>query len=190
MSSLEEVHAAAKAGKKTGLPVMATMTFDTAGRSMMGVKPADYKRFAAEIDLQGFGANCGIGPAELIDSVSYFDAADQERFVIAKGNCGIPAYVDGKIHYHGTPELMAEYALIARDLGVRIIGGCCGTKPEHLSAMRAALESTPKGAPPSKQEITNRLGVAWKDLAEKPATDAKAGRERRRRRGDRGRSAS
>ncbi len=56
---------------------MATMTFDTAGRSMMGVKPADYKNFAAEIDLQGFGANCGIGPAELIDSVSYFDAADQ-----------------------------------------------------------------------------------------------------------------
>ena len=190
MSSLEEVHAAAKAGKKTGLPVMATMTFDTAGRSMMGVKPADYKTFAAEIDLQGFGANCGIGPAELIDSVSYFDAAEQERFVIAKGNCGIPAYVDGKIHYHGTPELMAEYALIARDLGVRIIGGCCGTKPEHLAAMRAALGSTPKGAPPSKQEITNRLGVAWKDLAEKPATDAKAGRERRRRRGDRGRSAS
>ncbi len=83
---------------------------------------------------------------------------------------------------------MAEYALIARDLGVRIIGGCCGTKPEHLAAMRAALESTPKSAPPSKQEITNRLGVAWKDLAEKPATDAKAGRERRRRRGDRGRS--
>ena len=71
MSSLEEVHAAAKAGKKTGLPVMATMTFDTAGRSMMGVKPADYKMFAAEIDLQGFGANCGIGPAELMNSVSH-----------------------------------------------------------------------------------------------------------------------
>ena len=93
------------------------MTFDTAGRSMMGIKPGDYSDFAAEMELQGFGANCGIGPAELIDSVSYFDSRQQDRFVIAKGNCGIPAYVDGEIRYHGTPELMAEYAVIARDWG-------------------------------------------------------------------------
>ncbi len=134
------------------------MTFDTAGRSMMGIKPGDYSDFAAEIELQGFGANCGIGPAELIDSVSYFDSRQQDRFVIAKGNCGIPAYVDGEIHYHGTPELMAEYAVIARDLGVRIVGGCCGTSPEHIRAMRTALDSVQKSPPPPKKKLKNAWG--------------------------------
>ena len=182
MSALEEVRAATIAAQKTGLPVMATMTFDTAGRSMMGIKPADYKDFAAEVGLQGFGANCGIGPAELIDSLSHFDALNQPSFVIAKGNCGIPAYIDGKIHYHGTPELMAEYALIARDLGANIIGGCCGTSADHVRAMRTALDTTPKGDPPTAEDIANRLGVAWKDLPDAASSDASEERARRRRR--------
>jgi len=180
MSSLEEVGAATKAARQTGLPVLATMTFDTAGRSMMGVMPADYAGFAAEIGLDGFGANCGVGPAELIDSITGFSPLQQDRYVIAKGNCGIPSYADGEIHYHGTPQLMADYALIARDLGVRIIGGCCGTSPEHLSAMRAALDNTPKGPPPSADEIAGRLGPAWKALG--AGSGQKAPRERRRRR--------
>ena len=182
MSALEEVRAATIAAQKTGLPVMATMTFDTAGRSMMGIKPADYKNFAAEVGLQGFGANCGIGPAELISSLSHFDALSQPSFVIAKGNCGIPAYIDGKIHYHGTPELMAEYALIARDLGANIIGGCCGTSADHVRAMRTALDTTPKGDPPTAEDIANRLGVAWKDLPDAASSDASEERARRRRR--------
>ena len=182
MSALEEVRAATIAAQKTGLPVMATMTFDTAGRSMMGIKPADYKDFAAEVGLQGFGANCGIGPAELIDSLCHFDALNQPSFVIAKGNCGIPAYIDGEIHYHGTPELMAEYALIARDLGANIIGGCCGTSADHVQAMRTALDTTPKGDPPTAENIANRLGVAWKDLPDAASSDASEERARRRRR--------
>ena len=182
MSALEEVRAATIAAQKTGLPVMATMTFDTAGRSMMGIKAADYKDFAAEVGLQGFGANCGIGPAELIDSLSHFDALNQPSFVIAKGNCGIPAYIDGEIHYHGTPELMAEYALIARDLGAKIIGGCCGTSAEHVRAMRIALDTNPKVEPPTAEDIANRLGVAWKDLPDASSSDASKERARRRRR--------
>jgi len=109
--------------------------------------------------------------------------------VIAKGNCGIPAYVDGEIHYHGTPELMAEYAVIARDLGVRIIGGCCGTSSEHLGAMRAALDNTDKSPAPSKEEIEKRLGVAWKDVPQAPSANSTDGRERRRRRTGRNRPA-
>ena len=66
--------------------------------------------------------------------------------MIAKGNAGIPKFVDGHIHYDGTPELMADYAVLARDCGARIIGGCCGTTPAHLVAMRAALETTPPRA--------------------------------------------
>ena len=110
--------------------------------------------------------------------------------MIAKGNCGIPAYVDGEIHYHGTPELMAEYAVIARDLGARIIGGCCGTSPEHIRAMRTALDSVQKSPPPTKEEIEKRLGVAWKDLQQAPSANSPDGRDRRRRRTGRNSPAS
>lgn len=179
MSSLEEVGAAAKGAMKTGLPVFATMTFDTAGHSMMGIKPADYAEFANAIPLDGFGANCGIGPAELLDSIKKLSPTRQAASVIAKGNCGIPAYVDGEIHYHGTPDLMADYACIARDLGVQIIGGCCGTTPDHIRAMYQALHQNPKALPPSDADIEARLGKAWKDIPEQGTT--RAVRERRRR---------
>ena len=80
--------------------------------------------------------------------------------VVAKGNCGIPAYVEGAIHYHGTPELMADYALFARDMGAKIIGGCCGTSPAHVAAMTAALAATPKRLF-DEAAMTAALGTAW-----------------------------
>ena len=107
--------------------------------------------------------------------------------VIAKGNCGIPAYVDGAIHYHGTPELMAAYACLARDVGVTIIGGCCGTTEVHVRAMRAALETVPRRL--FDQKATDAaLGVAWKDVPTPDnAGDTKQSTGRRRsRRRDRG----
>ena len=82
--------------------------------------------------------------------------------MIAKGNCGIPVYVDGKVHYHGTPELMANYAIFARDLGVKIIGGCCGTSPEHVRVMAQALNQTPSASPATLAEIEAKLGKPWK----------------------------
>jgi 5-methyltetrahydrofolate--homocysteine methyltransferase len=143
MSAKEEVAAAAEAAKTTGLPVAATLTFDTARRSMMGVTPKDYALFAEEIGLDLIGSNCGIGPAELMDSTIELMSAEAGLPIIAKGNCGIPQYINGEIHFHGSPELMAEYALYARDAGATVIGGCCGTTPEHLAAMVDALNSTP-----------------------------------------------
>ena len=97
--------------------------------------------------------------------------------MVAKGNCGIPAYVDGAIHYHGTPELMAEYALFARDAGAKIIGGCCGTSPAHVAAMVAALDKTP---PRDFDEVAMvaALGEAWADVN----IDDSGGDDRRKRR--------
>ena len=77
---------------------------------------------------------------------------------IAKGNAGIPKYHDGHIHYDGTPDLMAEYAVLARDAGATIIGGCCGTMPEHLKAMREALETRPRGPRPSLEAVSQAMG--------------------------------
>ena len=182
MSSLEEIEAAVKGARHTDLPVAATMTFDTAGRTMMGITPAAYADAAANLGVDAFGANCGIGPAELLDSVHGFVEHKTQLPMIAKGNCGIPAYVDGEIHYHGTPELMADYAVLARDSGVKIIGGCCGTSPEHVKAMAHALQTTPPSGSATRQDVAAKLGEAWSNVPEKP-TSEQGERRRRRRRG-------
>jgi 5-methyltetrahydrofolate--homocysteine methyltransferase len=166
LSSLEEVDAAFDAASSTGLPVCVTMTFDTAGKSMMGVAPAVYAEHVAEKGAAAFGANCGVGPAELMHSMMEMRDAfnDSNPALVAKGNCGIPEYLDGNIHYHGTPELMASYAVLARDAGMKVIGGCCGTTPEHIAAMRKALDDTPQGGDVTIEQLNAALGEAWAGL--------------------------
>lgn len=165
MSATEEVDTAVNAAKTTGLPVAVTMTFDTASRTMMGITPAQFAQQALALGADVLGANCGIGPAELMHSIAGMTptALAADIPMVAKGNCGIPAYVEGAIHYHGTPELMASYALFARDAGISIIGGCCGTTPEHVAAMSAALASRPAGTL-DEDEMLAVLGTPWADV--------------------------
>ena len=127
-----------------------------------------------------FGANCGVGASDLLRTVLGFVAQGTERPIIAKGNAGIPKYVDGHIHYDGTPDLMAEYAVLARDSGATIIGGCCGTMPEHLSKMRDALETRPQNGRPTLDQITGALGP-FSSAADGTGEDTPAPRRRRRR---------
>lgn len=163
MSDKQEIAAAVEACQSTGLPVCATMTFDTAKKSMMGVTPSDYIRFCEELGVYAAGANCGIGLPELMHSALEMLATDATIPVIAKGNCGIPEYIDGEIHWGGDPEMMAQYGLYARDAGAKIIGGCCGTTPEHIAAMVEALEKQPKTSF-NEDELWSTLGNPWKDL--------------------------
>ena len=184
MSSVEEMEAAVKAAQTTSLPVFATMTFDTAGRTMMGIKPAIYAEQARDLSLDAFGANCGIGPAELLDTVQEFARIKTDSFVIAKGNCGIPEYIEGAIHYHGTPALMAEYAICARAAGAQIIGGCCGTTAAHLRAMREALDNSPNDMMLTAEDIQARLGKPWANVPQADSEKStKSARGRRRSRG-------
>ena len=183
ISAPEEFTAAAEAFARTGMAWCGTMSFDTAGRTMMGVTSA---QMVAMIDKLpnaplAFGANCGVGASDLLRTVLGFVAAGPERPIIAKGNAGIPKYHDGHIHYDGTPDLMAEYAVLARDAGATIIGGCCGTMPEHLKAMRRALESRPRGPRPTLDEITAKLG-GFSSASDGTGDEAGASRERRGRR--------
>ncbi|WP_341365989.1 betaine--homocysteine S-methyltransferase [Yoonia sp. BS5-3] len=186
ISASEEFAAAAEAFALADMPWCGTMSFDTAGRTMMGLTSADMVKKVNKIDYQpiGFGANCGVGASDLLRTVLGFSSAGASLPVIAKGNAGIPKYHDGHIHYDGTPELMADYAVLARNCGATIIGGCCGTTPDHLRAMRAALETQPKGDAPSLEEITQALGGF---SSESDGTDgagpAAAPRRGRRRRG-------
>ncbi len=183
ISAPEEYRAAAEAAALAGMPWCGTMSFDTAGRTMMGVTSSAMAAMVEKLPNPpiGFGANCGVGASDLMRTVLGFASTGTERPIIAKGNAGIPKYHDGHIHYDGTPELMAEYAVLARDAGVRIIGGCCGTMPEHLRAMRAALETRPKGQRPSLEDISVKLGGF--SSASDGTDGAAPTRERRNRRG-------
>ena len=160
ISASEEYKAAAEAAKLAGMPWAGTMSFDTAGRTMMGITSADLAKLVGKLDHPplAFGANCGVGASDLLRTVLGFAATGTETPIIAKGNAGIPKYHDGHIHYDGTPELMGDYAVLARDCGATIIGGCCGTTPEHLAAMKEALETRPRGERPSLDEIAAKLG--------------------------------
>ena len=125
----------------------------------MGVTPAQVATLMQELAPRplAYGGNCGTGPAELMAVLLSLTAASAPGDVIvAKSNCGIPEYVEGEIRYSGTPELMADYARLALDAGVRIIGGCCGTSAAHLAAMRVALEGHKAGERPSMESVIAR----------------------------------
>ena len=177
LSATEELRAAVAGAARTGLPIVATMTFDTHGRTMMGVTTQAAMQLREGLPARpiGFGANCGIGPAQLIESVlGLVGAATPDDLIVAKGNCGVPHYHDGRIYYDGTPEVMAAYACMARDAGARVIGGCCGTTAGHIQAMATALAARPPAPPPDRRAIEAALGP----LPAPPAGD----RQRRRRR--------
>jgi 5-methyltetrahydrofolate--homocysteine methyltransferase len=182
MSSQEELRAAVEGAASAALPIVTTMSFDTNGRTMMGITPKNFGEIAKTLSVQptAIGANCGVGASELVATVLGITAARPDAIVVAKGNCGIPRYVDGHIHYDGTPELMADYARIAMDAGARIIGGCCGTSPEHLAAMHRALESHVRGDRPSIELVEQRLGSVSALARGEPAASASSRRERRR----------
>jgi 5-methyltetrahydrofolate--homocysteine methyltransferase len=184
MSSEEELRAAVEGASEVGLPIVTTMSFDTNGRTMMGITPTAFGALTASLPHQpvAIGANCGVGASELVATVMGITAARPDAHVVAKGNCGIPQYHDGHIHYTGTPELMADYARIALDAGAKIIGGCCGTSPEHLAAMRKSLEGYKKGARPTIELIEQKLGPV-SELAKGVDKAAEGASRRERRRG-------
>lgn len=160
ISSEEEINAIAQACANLNAPFCGTLSFDTAGRTMMGITSTGYAGMQNALPARpvAFGANCGTGAPDLLRTVLGLTEEAPDAIVIAKANAGIPKYVDGLIEYDGTPELMAEYARLARDSGARIIGGCCGTKPEHLVAMKAAMEAHTPGARPALDAIKERIG--------------------------------
>ena len=192
MYAENELEAAIQGVTEAGLAFLATMTFDTGGRTMMGIRPQDMPGLAPfRIHRPlGIGANCGVGPAQLLDSVlGVRTGAEPGTVIIAKGNCGLPRLGDDlQVGYDGTPEIMADYACLARDAGARIIGGCCGTTAAHLAVMRDALERRPRAATPSHAMVEARLGPLKVTLATEEAIarvkEDDRPRKRRRRRRD------
>lgn len=179
MSAPDELRAAATAAALADMPYTATCSFDTAGRTMMGLAPSE---LAAVFDglpslPLAYGANCGVGAPDILVSVLSITESDPSGTTICKGNCGVPRFEGVDIVYSGTPELMARYATLAVDAGARIVGGCCGTTPEHLAAMRTAIDAHSRGRRPEIATIVDEVGP----LAN-AAPRERTGRSRRERR--------
>ncbi len=137
MSDLTEIKAAIQGVRRVapGIPLIATMTFDTRGRTMMGVTPEQ-----AVIALDAWGAdavggNCGNGPDEIVTVIERMRAVAPNVRLVAKSNAGMPELVDMRAVYKSEPAEMARQALLMREAGASIIGGCCGSTPEHLRAI-------------------------------------------------------
>jgi trimethylamine--corrinoid protein Co-methyltransferase len=182
MSALEEIRAAATAATRLGMPFTTTASFDTAGKTMMGVAPAALADFVLSLPDSpiAVGGNCGVGASDLLVAVLGMTDKRPDAIVIAKANCGIPVVDGDHVHYSGTAETMSEYARLAIDAGARIVGGCCGTSPAHLAAMRKSIDAHAKSARPSVDDIVARVGPL---VAPVPAGDGDGGRAREGRRG-------
>ncbi|MBO6815643.1 MAG: betaine--homocysteine S-methyltransferase [Rhizobiaceae bacterium] len=182
MSSVEEIQAAAKAAEAVGLPYVVTASFDTAGRTMMGLLPGDIHTVVSEGEKPvALGANCGVGASDLLASVLEMTKAEPEAIIVAKANCGIPQVSGDEVIYTGTPELMYDYTHLAMDAGAKIVGGCCGTSCVHLAEMRKAIDDYKPGDRPDIDTIEQKIGP----LVNRPAAANDAGSQRTRRGGRR-----
>ncbi|MGA9349337.1 MAG: homocysteine S-methyltransferase family protein [Anaerolineae bacterium] len=142
MSDLNEAKAAVEGARQgCDLPVFCTFSFDTHGRTSMGVSPAQAAQAMAALEVPAIGANCGHAPEELLDILPQMREAAPDAYLIAKPNAGVPRMVQRQVVYDATPERMAELALRYVELGARIVGACCGSSPAHIAAIAAAMQT-------------------------------------------------
>ena len=148
-SDLEQIAAALAAARETGLPVVASISFLEGGRTAAGV---DVERAVAELSAAGaavIGANCGAGPLEILRIVGRMAAATSLPLA-GFPNSGFPEYVDGRSIYRTTPDYFAAMALEMAQAGASLVGGCCGTTPDHIRALARVLRGmkpAPRQAP-------------------------------------------
>ena len=146
LSSWEEISAATEAASGFDVPYAVTLSFDTNGRTMMGLRPSEFGQWWTGLPPDrrpaALGANCGTGLGEALEAAGAIADAAGEACVIVKSNCGIPVYEGGALTYPQGPELMEDYARRAREAGCRIIGTCCGSTPRHIQQIRSALETS------------------------------------------------
>ena len=141
MSDVSEAVAAVKGARDAApdVPVIATMSFDTRGHTMMGVTPERAAQALLEAGAAAVGGNCGNGPDELIPVIERIRAAFPDAVIVAKGNVGMPQLVGMAVAYETTPETMAGFARRFREAGANVIGACCGSTPPHVRAMAEAI---------------------------------------------------
>jgi methionine synthase I (cobalamin-dependent) len=173
MSDLDEAKAAVAAAQQvTDLPITVTMSFDMHGRTMMGVTPEQAVQELWPMGVLAVGANCGRTLEENLQAITAMRTAVPEATLIVKPNAGLPHMENGiEAVYDVTPEIMVHYAYKFGEQGVKMLGGCCGSTPDHIKAVKAALEGF---EPPAPEEIVTRN----QQVSPQNGTDH-AGRQRR-----------
>jgi len=144
MSDLSEAVAAIEGARDAApdKPVIATMSFDTRGHTMMGVSPEQAAEALLAAGAAAVGGNCGNGPDELIPVLERMRRAFPDATLVAKANVGQPVLVGMAVAYETTPEMMADFARRYREAGANVIGACCGSTPPHLRAMAEAVAAS------------------------------------------------
>jgi methionine synthase / methylenetetrahydrofolate reductase(NADPH) len=139
---LEELEAAISAVKDvSSLPIVAQLTFDEDAETLAGVSAREAVERLRSLGVLAVGANCGVGPQAALAALSEMAGRTDGVSLTAQPNVGLPSRSGGRIIYpNATPDYFAEFAAQARNLGARIIGGCCGTTPAQIAAIRAAVE--------------------------------------------------
>ncbi|EQB63638.1 MAG: hypothetical protein RBG1_1C00001G1217 [candidate division Zixibacteria bacterium RBG-1] len=174
MVNLDEMKEAIAAVKNIcQLSIIAQMTFTEEGKTVMGNSPQEIVAELEKMKVDVIGANCSVGPIGIYD-VMQLMAQNSKVKLSAQPNAGLPRLVDGRFIYLSSPEYFAEYAVKFAQLGVSIIGGCCGTTPAHISAMAKALESTTKNKasvtviepPIVKERETDKIVIAPTEISE------------------------
>jgi 5-methyltetrahydrofolate--homocysteine methyltransferase len=144
MSDLAEVGAAVAAARAVvpDAPLIATLSFDTNLRTMMGVRPEDAVAALADAGVDAVGANCGRGPGEIqAIAEQLMRARVEDVLLVAKSNAGLPQLVGDRFVYDASPNDLAEHARVLSELGVDLVGACCGSTPAHIAAMGRALSA-------------------------------------------------
>ncbi|MEM7140007.1 MAG: betaine--homocysteine S-methyltransferase [Actinomycetota bacterium] len=142
MSSLEEIETAIEGARKASdLPVTVTLSFDTAGRTMMGVTGTMAAERLTELGVAAIGANCGNNLPDTEAALAEIRAATHLP-VIAKANAGMPEWHGAELSYSGSPDIMGAHAHRMLEAGIQIVGGCCGNSPDHVAAIRGVLDGT------------------------------------------------
>lgn len=178
MSDLYEIQEAIKAAKQTcDLPVVASVTFTRDDRTLLGDEPMKVARKLKEAGADVLGVNCSGGPSQLLRILKQMKHAvpDRSAKFWVKPNAGWPEQVGGRIMYPADADYFGDYALAFREAGANIVGGCCGTTPQHISAMKKAFESAPVFVTDSistltDDEITDEPAEQPTQLAQKLAS--------------------
>jgi homocysteine S-methyltransferase len=137
----ELVEAVRGVREAANVPLIAQMTFTQEGKTLLGHGPREIVDALERLGVEVIGANCSVGPQGMLEVMAQMAAAVKKARLSAMPNAGFPAYVGGRYMYVSTPEYMAEHGRRMVALGVRLLGGCCGTTPAHIATMRDALRA-------------------------------------------------
>ncbi len=168
-TDLFEITEAVKAARavQEDIPIITQITFTRDERTVLGDTPSQVARHLKALGVDVLGVNCSSGPTQLLRLLQFLRAAAPDMKLSVMPNAGWPEAVGNRVMYPATPEYFGEYALAFKDVGATIVGGCCGTTPQHIHAMRAALDD-PARPHPHIVTVVDPIETAVSDVPEQP----------------------